>query len=73
MVAVRVCMRGVEGLRSELTTERRHVVGIDFEVVYKDAGVVDCSGKRIRGAHVAVDNEFEVVGARGQGDDGGPG
>lgn len=73
MVTVRVCVWGVKGLGGELATERWHVVRVDFKIVDEDASVVDCGGERIRGAHVAINNEFEVMSAGRKRDNGRPG
>lgn len=72
-MVVGVGVWGVEGFRGELTTERWHVVGVDFKIVYEDSGVVNGGGEGVRGAHVTIDDELQVVGAGGEGDDGRPG
>lgn len=73
VVAVRVRVWGVKGLGSELAAEWWHVICVNFKVVDEDTGVVDRGGERIRGAHVTINNEFEVMGARRKRDDGRPG
>jgi hypothetical protein len=45
----------------------------DFDVVYEDVGVVYGCGELVRGSHVVVDEEGEVVGSWGDGDVGGEG
>lgn len=40
---------------------RGAIIGGDLDVVYEDVGKVDRSGKLVRQAHVAVNNELEVM------------
>lgn len=73
VVPVGMRMWRVERFGGKLATKGRHVVRVDFEVVYENTSVVDGGGQGARGLHVAVDNEFEVVGSGREGDDGRPG